>query len=62
VNTAAARVHALLHDAPLVPIAGYTLMASLREQRIKYLEVDARDAGIRWQIAGADYEITVSPT
>jgi hypothetical protein len=60
-NAAAARIHALLHDADLEGIAGYTHMQTLRVERIKATEVDAIDNDIRWQHAGGDYEITVSP-
>jgi hypothetical protein len=60
-NTAAARIHALLHDQALTPIAGYAHMATLRVERVKFPELDAIDNDIRWQIAGGDYEVTVSP-
>ena len=60
-DAAAARIHALLHDAPLTGITGYTHMETLRVERIKTMDVDAIDNDIRWQLAGGDYEITVSP-
>lgn len=60
-DAAAARIHTLLHDAPLTGIAGYTHMETLMVERIKATEVDAIDNDIRWQHAGGDYEITVSP-
>jgi hypothetical protein len=61
-NTAAARIHALLHGQTLTPIAGYTHMATIRVERVKFPEVDAIDNDIRWQIAGGDYDVFVSPT
>jgi hypothetical protein len=59
-NAAAFRIHELLQDAPLAA-AGYAHMTTLRVERIKFQEVDAVDNDIRWQIAGGDYEIFVSP-
>jgi hypothetical protein len=47
---------------PLAPIDGYTHMETLQVERVKFTEVDAIDNDIRWQIAGGDYEIFVSPT
>jgi hypothetical protein len=61
-DAVAARIHELLHDAPLVPIAGYALMSCLRIDRVRLTEVDAVDRDIRWQHAGGDYEVFVSPT
>ena len=61
VNAAAARIHALLHDQVLTSVAGYVHMATLRIERVKFTEVDAIDNDIRWQIAGGDYEVFVSP-
>jgi hypothetical protein len=61
-NAAAFRIHELLTVPMLTPIDGYTHMATLRVERIKFTEVDAIDNDIRWQIAGGDYEISVSPT
>lgn len=60
-NAAAYRIHQLLQDTVLT-IAGYTHMATLRVERLKFPDVDAIDNDIRWQHAGGDYEITVSPT
>ena len=60
-NAAAYRIHVLLQDAALAA-AGYAHMTTLRVDRIKLTEVDAVDNDIRWQIAGGDYEIFVSPT
>ena len=61
VNTAARRIHELLKDATLL-IAGYVHSSTLRVERVKFTEVDAIDNDIRWQIAGGDYELFVSPT
>jgi hypothetical protein len=61
-NAAAFRIHELLYWMPLQPIAGYTHMETLEVERVKFTEVDAIDNDIRWQIAGGDYEIFVSPT
>jgi len=61
-NAAAYQIHQLLHWMPLAPIDGYTHMATTRVDRVKFTEVDAIDNDIRWQIAGGDYEIFVSPT
>lgn len=60
-DAAAHRIHELLHDAPLV-IDGYAWMAGLRVERLRPTEVDDVDNDIRWQFAGGDYEIHVSPT
>jgi hypothetical protein len=59
-DAAAYRIHELLEDQVLT-ITGYTHMSTLRVERIKTTEVDAIDNDIRWQIAGGDYEIHVSP-
>lgn len=61
-DAVAARIHELLHDAPLVPIVGYALMSSLRVERLRPTEVDDGNKDIRWQFAGGDYEVFVSPT
>jgi len=60
-DAAADRIHVLLQDQVLAAIAGYTHMATLRVERLRTTEVDAIDNDIRWQLAGGDYEITVSP-
>jgi hypothetical protein len=60
-NAAAFRIHQLLSWLPLGPIDGYLHMATTRMDRVKFTEVDAIDNDIRWQIAGGDYEIFVSP-
>jgi hypothetical protein len=60
-DAAADRIHALLQDAPLT-VAGYTWMSTLRVERVRLTEIDAIDSDLRWQHAGGDYEIFVSPT
>ena len=60
VKTAAARIDALLQRVPLT-ITGYDHMTTLRRERIRYTEVDAVDADIRWQHRGGQYEIFASP-
>jgi hypothetical protein len=60
-NTAAFRIRELLSWLPLGPIDGYTHMETLQVERVKFTEVDAIDNDTRWQIAGGDYEIFVSP-
>jgi len=60
-EAAAYRIHVLLQDVPLAGIAGYTHMSTLRVQVVRHTEVDAMDNDIRWQHAGGDYEIFVSP-
>ena len=59
-NAAAYRIHELLQDQPLT-IAGYTHMSTLRVERVHYPDIDAIDNDLRWQHAGGDYEIAVSP-
>ena len=61
-NAAAFRINQVLSWLPLAPIDGYTHMETLQVERVKFTEVDAIDNDIRWQIAGGDYEIYVSPT
>jgi len=61
-NAAAFRIHQLLSWLPLGVIAGYTHMETLQVGRDKHMEVDAIDNDIRWQVAGGDYEIWVSPS
>lgn len=60
VKAAAARIDALLQRVPLT-ITGYDHMTTLRRERIRYLEVDAVAANIRWQHRGGQYEIYASP-
>jgi len=60
-NAAALRIHGLLYRTILAPIAGYTHMATLRLEPIRYMDGDAIDDDLRYQHAGAQYEISVSP-
>jgi len=60
-NAAALRIHELLQDQILTGIAGYTHMSTLRVGRVQTRDIDPIDNDIRWQIAGGDYEIFVSP-
>jgi hypothetical protein len=59
---AALRIHELLQDQSLAPIAGYDHMSTLRIERVRYPDVDSIDDDLRWQHAGGQYEIFVSPT
>jgi len=59
---AAYRVHELLEDTVITGITGYTHMSSLRVDRVgPDVQIDPIDNELRWQIAGADYEVFVSP-
>ena len=60
VKAAAARIHALLHQQDLT-ITGYSHMVTLREERVRYTEVDSVDHDVRWQHRGGRYAIWVSP-
>ena len=60
-DAAAARIHTLLQDTVLEPITGYTHMSTLRIEVVRAQDPDPIDADLRWQLAGGDYEITVSP-
>jgi hypothetical protein len=59
-KTAAARIDTLLDYQPLT-ITGYSHMLTRREARVRYLEVDSKDASLRWQHRGGQYRIVVSP-
>lgn len=61
VKTAAARIDALLEDQPLTA-AGYTWMSTVREERVRYMEVDELDRSIRWQHRGGHYRVQMSVT
>lgn len=56
---AAARIDALLEDAPLV-IPGFTCHSIHRIERIRDTEDDDADASIRWQHRGGRYRLLVS--
>jgi hypothetical protein len=61
VNTAAARIHAALQDAPLTPV-GYTTMRCRRSGRIPPMtEPDDDNPDARWQHRGGRYSVWVSP-
>lgn len=60
-DAAADRIHVLLQDQIISAIVGYTHMSTLRVERVRVTDVDAIDNDIRWQMAGGDYEIHVSP-
>jgi hypothetical protein len=59
-KAAAARIQVLLEQGTLTP-TGYSLMTMRRESRVRYTEVDDKDASIRWQHRGGRYQIVVSP-
>jgi hypothetical protein len=59
-NSAAARIHTLLQEQALT-IPGYRHCVTLREERLRYVEVDDVDAGIRWQHRGGIYGVVVAP-
>lgn len=59
VKQAAARIHELLQNATLTPIA-YLDMRCQRAQAIRLLEPD-EISGERWQHRGAFYEVWVQP-
>lgn len=58
-KTAAARIDVLLEDQALTA-TGYNWMATFREERVRYAEVDAVDASIRWQHRGGRYRVQMS--
>lgn len=59
VKTAAARIDALLEEQSLT-VAGYTWMATFREDRVRYTEVDDTDPSIRYQHRGGHYRVQMS--
>lgn len=59
VNTAAARVEALL-DHQALTATGYGHVSAMRTDRVQYVEVDQTDPDIRWQHAGGLYEVFAS--
>lgn len=61
VKEAAAQIDALLEDQPLVA-EGYEWMGGFREERVRYLEIDAFDSTIRWQHRGGRYRVQMTPT
>jgi hypothetical protein len=66
VKAAAARIDVLLDPQPPLPpatltIAGYGLLVSRRESRVRSTEVDENDSSIRWQHRGGRYQLMVAP-
>jgi hypothetical protein len=65
-RAAAARIDELLDPQPpappaTFPIAGYALILSRRDERIRSLEVDGTDNQIRWQHRGGRYQVIAAP-
>jgi hypothetical protein len=56
---AAKRIDELIEDQPLT-VAGYTWMASAREQRVREMERDDVDPSIVWTHRGGMYRIELS--
>ena len=61
-KAAAARIDALLSDPPSIAVAGFTFMTCYRDEpgRIRYTQVDAVDAALRWYHRGGHYRIECS--
>jgi hypothetical protein len=59
IKAAAARIDALLEDAPLT-VAGYTWMTTHREEPTRMTEVDAVDTSIRWYRRGGRYRVQMA--
>ena len=55
---AADRINVLLHQANF-SVTGYTLMSSVRTERVRFTEVDEENKDVRWQHRGGRYEVTV---
>lgn len=68
IKSAAARIHTLLHDQPIVSgspataPSGYAWMTMHREGRIRKTEVDEVDPAIRWYRRGGNYRVMMSVT
>jgi len=60
IKAAAARIDALLQDAPLTA-AGYVWSTTFRESRIRHTEVDDTDESIRWLHRGGNYRVQMAP-
>jgi hypothetical protein len=61
IKAAAARIDALLEDAPLT-VAGFTWSATYREEPIALTERDDQDPSIRWFRRGGRYFVQMSHT
>jgi hypothetical protein len=61
IRSAAARIHTLLQDQPLVA-EGFTYMAMYRETRVRITEVDEVDVSIRWNRRGGHYRVQMTPS
>ena len=61
IGAAAVRIQTLLHNVTFA-VTGYGLMSSYRVERVRYTEVDAENADLRWQHRGGRYEVWVSPS
>jgi hypothetical protein len=66
IKAAAARIDELLDPQPPLPpatltIAGYGLMVSRRQSRVRSTEVDEDDSSIRWYHRGGRYQVMVAP-
>jgi len=59
IKAAAARIDVLLEDQSL-SATGYTWMSTVREERVRFTEVDEIDPSIRWQHRGGRYRIQFS--
>jgi len=59
IKAAAHRFDELLDDGTLT-VPGYAFMAMFRESRIRYPEVDAENASIRWLHRGGHYRVQVA--
>jgi hypothetical protein len=66
IKAAAARIDVLLNpQRPMRPatitIAGYRLLLTRRESRVRMTEVDDVDTSIRWQHRGGRYQVVAAP-
>ncbi len=68
-SQADARIQALFEDQPLNlsqgspgGVPGYVWMTCHREARVRTMEVDEADPGIRWQHRGGHYRVQMSVT
>lgn len=59
IKAAAARIDALLEDQSL-SASGYTWMSTVREERVRFVEVDGVDPSVRWQHRGGRYRVQFS--